>query len=61
MELVIEPPLSRHRWTVEQYHRMAEAGVLAPDARVELLEGEIVDMAPTGAGTGLRSVACSCC
>jgi len=38
----------RHRITVHEYHRMAEVGVLAPDARVELIEGEIVDMAPIG-------------
>ncbi len=38
----------RHRITVHDYHRMAEIGVLAPDARVELIEGEIIDMAPIG-------------
>ncbi|HZF31489.1 MAG TPA: Uma2 family endonuclease [Gammaproteobacteria bacterium] len=38
----------RHRITVHEYHRMAEVGVLAPDARVELIEGEIIDMAPIG-------------
>jgi Uma2 family endonuclease len=38
----------RHRITVEEYHRMAEVGLLAPDARVELIEGEIIDMAPIG-------------
>jgi len=38
----------RHLINVEQYHRMAEVGLLAPDARVELIEGEIVDMAPIG-------------
>src|SRR5262245_48795970 len=40
----------RHLINVEQYYRMAEAGVLAPDARVELIEGEIVDMAPISSG-----------
>jgi Uma2 family endonuclease len=38
--------LQRHRLTVDEYHRMAEAGVLAPDSHVELIEGEVVDMAP---------------
>jgi Uma2 family endonuclease len=38
----------RHRITVHEYHRMAEVGLLAPDARVELIEGEIIDMAPIG-------------
>jgi Uma2 family endonuclease len=37
-----------HRITVEEYYRMAEVGLLAPDARVELIEGEIIDMAPIG-------------
>ena len=40
--------LSPHRFTVEDFHRMADTGVLAPDARVELLEGEIIDMEPIG-------------
>ena len=47
MGLIDHPELlTRHRLTVAQYHRMGEAGVLAPDARVELIEGEVVDMAP---------------
>jgi Uma2 family endonuclease len=42
------PLVQRHRLTVEEYHRMAKHGVLAPGARVELIEGEIFDMAPIG-------------
>jgi Uma2 family endonuclease len=40
--------LPRHRLTVDEYYRMGETGVLAPDARVELINGEIIDMAPPG-------------
>jgi Uma2 family endonuclease len=40
--------IPRHRFTVEEYHRMGEVGLLHPDARVELIEGEIVDMSPIG-------------
>jgi len=38
----------QHRFTVEEYYRMAEAGVLKPDARVELLDGKVIDMSPIG-------------
>src|SRR5262245_21444296 len=38
----------RHRITVEEYYRMAEVGLLAPDARVELIDGEIIEMPPMG-------------
>jgi Uma2 family endonuclease len=48
MGMQMESGPQRHRITVHDYHRMAEVGVLAPDARVELIEGEIIDMAPIG-------------
>ncbi|HEX8755795.1 MAG TPA: Uma2 family endonuclease [Steroidobacteraceae bacterium] len=43
-----EDLVRRHRLTVHEYYRMAEVGLLAPDARVELIEGEIIDMPPSG-------------
>ena len=42
------PPVRRHRWTVADYHRLAEAGILGEDDRVELIEGELYEMAPIG-------------
>lgn len=33
----------RHRITVDEYHKMAEAGVFHPDARIELIEGELIE------------------
>ncbi len=41
-------PLAPRRWSIEDYHRMAAAGILGEDDRVELLEGEIVEMSPIG-------------
>ncbi len=43
-----EDLIPRHRFTVQDYYRMAEVGLLAPDARVELIEGEVIDMASQG-------------
>lgn len=36
----------RRRFTVEEFHQMAQAGILNEDDRVELVEGEIVEMTP---------------
>jgi Uma2 family endonuclease len=46
MAVDVERP--RRLFTVEEYHRMGEAGILGEDERVELIEGEIVQMAPIG-------------
>src|SRR3990167_2574362 len=55
MSAVLEYP-QRHAVSTEEYLRMGEAGVFAPEARLELIEGEIIEMAPIGSrhsGTGM--------
>ena len=41
-------PLRTHNFTVDEYHRMAEAGVFHEDDRVELIDGQVVEMTPIG-------------
>ncbi len=38
----------RHRFTVDEYYRMGDAGVFGEGDRVELLGGEIIQMSPIG-------------
>ncbi|PWB46365.1 MAG: Uma2 family endonuclease [Candidatus Methylomirabilota bacterium] len=44
----------RRSFTVDEYHRMGEAGILREDDRVELIEGELITMTPIGS----RHAAC---
>lgn len=52
--LMIEPEtdvgaeFQRRRFTVEEFQRMGEAGIIAPEERVELIAGEIIQMTPIG-------------
>lgn len=40
--------LHRRRFTLEEYRRMGETGILDEGERVELIEGEVVEMSPIG-------------
>jgi Uma2 family endonuclease len=40
--------VAKHSFTVAEYERMGEAGIFSEEDRVELIEGEIVEMSPIG-------------
>src|SRR5258708_5790281 len=46
--------LAKHNLTVSEYERLGETGMFAPEARLELIEGEIIEMSPIGS----RHAAC---
>src|ERR1700676_1935686 len=46
--LTRNPWVPRRALTVAEYHRMGEAGILARDDRVELIEGQLIAMSPIG-------------
>lgn len=48
MARIAETLPAPHRLTVSDYYRMAEAGILREDQRVELIDGAIIDMSPIG-------------
>ena len=48
MDAVPDSWVPWRRFRAADYYRMWEIGLFAPDARVELIEGEIIDMAPIG-------------
>ena len=39
---------TRHKLDTDRYFRMAEAGIFAKEERIELIEGDLIDMAPIG-------------
>lgn len=47
-------PISKYYFSATEFERMGEAGVFTKDARLELIEGEIIEMSPIGS----RHIAC---
>jgi Uma2 family endonuclease len=47
-DILARYPVPRHRLTRRDYYRLGEAGILREGDRVELLEGQLVDMSPIG-------------
>lgn len=43
-----ETRIRRRRFTADEFERMGQAGILDEDDRLELLDGEIVEMSPIG-------------
>lgn len=44
----MDASIAVRRLSVQDYHQMAESGILQPDERIELLEGQIIQMAAKG-------------
>ncbi len=54
MNAIVEP--TRHRLSIDDFERLVTAGILAEDSRVELIEGDLIDMPPIGPGHASVSV-----
>jgi hypothetical protein len=48
LDILSRYPVSRHRLSVADFYRLANAGILGEDDRVELLEGQLINMSPVG-------------
>ena len=46
--MAVDVERTRRLFTIEEYVQMHEAGIFADDERIELIDGEIVEMSPIG-------------
>ena len=53
--MAMEIDCPRRLFTADEFERMAKAGVFGPEERLELIDGEIVEMSPAGPGHGASS------
>ncbi len=44
----MDTAVSKRMITTSEYHQMGEVGIIRPEERVELIDGEIVNMSPKG-------------
>ena len=51
-----QTPARRWRFTVDDFMLMGEVGILPHDARVELIDGEVIEMNPIGPGHSGRVI-----
>ena len=47
-DVIAKVGFSRRRFTVDEYYRLGEVGILTESDRVELIDGDIVQMSPIG-------------
>src|SRR5262245_32537193 len=50
----METEVTKKLFTVDEFYRMGEAGIFGPEPRLELIEGEIIEMSPIG----IRHMSC---
>ena len=48
LAMATDVDVKRRRFTLDEYHRMGEAGILPRQDRVELIRGELIHMTPIG-------------
>jgi Uma2 family endonuclease len=48
IDMAVQAERPKRLFTVDEYHRRADAGIFGPQERIELIDGEIIQMSPIG-------------